>query len=127
MTIGTLPLFKVDGALVQRQPDFLAATNLCMDLSGLSDEVIAGELDIEPAQFSRIRSGQAHIPPKKLQKLMDTCGNEVPLIWLAMNRNYDLLPTMTAMEKQIADRDATIADLEKKLAWTMELHQRAGR
>jgi hypothetical protein len=83
------PSVSVD--TVMRQQSFLGAINLCIDISGLDDKEIYIELGIDASQWSRIRKGDAHFPPNKLQSLMSICGNQVPLIWLARQYGYELV------------------------------------
>jgi len=115
LTVNRQLALGIDYSLVAKQPSFLSAINLCVDLSGFSDDEIAKDLEIAIAQFSRIRKGSAHFPPNKIMQLMDYCGNEVPLQWLAIKRHYQLMPTMSAMEKRLSDRDEEIAHLTQKL------------
>jgi hypothetical protein len=86
--------------MLQAQKSLLAAINLCATLSGLDDNEIALELEIQPAQWSRIKAGQAHMPPDKIGALMDLCGNEAPLLWLARDRGYGLVLLKSEAERQ---------------------------
>lgn len=95
--------------IISKIKDFKAALKLCKEISGLNDQQIAGELKIEPAQWSRIWSGSAHFPSEKIPCLMDLCGNQVPLRWLAMHYGYELKPTKTALEQE---NDKLKAELE---------------
>ncbi len=83
------PSVSVD--TIMRQRCFLGAINLGIELSGLDDKEIYLELGIDASQWSRIRKGDAHFPPNKLQSLMTVCGNQVPLIWLARQYGYELV------------------------------------
>lgn len=102
---------EVTQAMVAAQPTMLAAINLCVSLSGLEDKEIALELDIQPAQWSRILSGDAHFPPNKLGSLMDLCGNEAPLLWMADSRGYGLV-----LLKSEAERRAEAAEARARKA-----------
>jgi hypothetical protein len=53
----------VSDEVLSKIPDFKAALKLCKEISGLNDQQICASLGIEPAQWSRIWSGQAHFPP----------------------------------------------------------------
>lgn len=99
----------VDAAVIAAQPTLTAALNLCINASGLTDKEVASTLDIDPANWSRIRSGQTHFPQEKLIPLMDLCGNDVPLRWLAERCGYELKPLRSELEERIAA-------LEKELA-----------
>ncbi len=80
----------ISDEVILKCPDFLEALRLCKSISGLTDLQLAQELEIEQAHWSRIWSGQAHFPPKKIPKFMDLCGNEVPLRWMSLTRGYEL-------------------------------------
>lgn len=79
----------VDLAEIQRQPSWCAALSLCANKSGLHDKVIAADVGIDNAVWSRIKSGQNAPSGEQLDKLMTRCGNEAPLFWLLLKRGYD--------------------------------------
>jgi len=88
-------------------PDELAALNLCMNLSNLSDETIRDKLGIDKGHFSRMRKGRGNFPANKRLQLMAICGNRAPVQFEAMHLHCDLV------EKS---KDALIRELEAKLA-----------
>lgn len=119
MTVDTqhhLPLSRravpiiVTVEMLDAQKDMLAALNLCAQLSGLDDNEIALSLEIQPAQWSRIRHGDAHMPANKWGDLMDLCRNEAPLLWLANSRGYGLHLLKSEAERQ---RDEALGELAK--------------
>lgn len=79
----------VDVSTIAALPSLGAACAKCAEWSGLSDKAVCLETDIDPGQWSRIKTGQAHPSGEFLLKLMDCCGNEAPLIWLVHHRGYD--------------------------------------
>ena len=87
--------------------DELAALNLCMNLSNLSDEAIRDELKIDKGHFSRLRKGRGNFPANKRLKLMALCGNRAPVQYEALHLNCDLTDK---------SKDALIRDLEEQLA-----------
>lgn len=95
--------------------DFHAAIRKCVDNSGHDDKFIAIDLDIDQAQWSRIKSGQANFPPSKIGLLMDVCGNEIPLRWLAWSRGYGLVRLKSAVEEELEQERQRNAELEMKL------------
>lgn len=107
---------RVDPATVALQPSLVAAINLCMNLSGLVDGEISGALGIDAGNFSRMRRGIAAFPPEQLEQLMQLCGNQVPLMWLADRCGYDLKPKRSALEQQIEDLKAELAERDRDLA-----------
>lgn len=105
----------VSDEIVYRQATFHAALKLCMDVSGLNDQQIADQIDLDAAQMSRIKKGDMHFPPNKLMDLMDACGNEIPLRWLAMRRGYDLKQKLSAVELENHKLRAELAERQKEL------------
>lgn len=88
-----------DGSIL-KQVTFHAALLLCMRESGLEDKEIYGPLGLESAQFSRILKSSMHFPPELVPSLMDLCGNEIPLRWLALTRGYELVPLLSTVEEE---------------------------
>lgn len=67
------------------------AIELCAEAAGYElDKSLQAELGVDKAQFSRWLSGTEGIIWPKLEKLMDTCGNDAPLFWMLHMRGYDL-------------------------------------
>jgi hypothetical protein len=86
--------------------DELAALNLCINLSNLSDETIREKLGIDKGHFSRMRKGRGNFPANKRLHLMALCGNRAPVQFEALHLNCDLV------EKS---KDALIRELERQL------------
>lgn len=87
--------------VVYRQPTFTTAIRLCVSLAGFEyDKVVYQELKIDAAQWSRIMRGDAHFPQDKIEQLMDFCGNDVPLMWLAYRRGKGLHDLESALERE---------------------------
>jgi len=130
MMQGDLPLARrpeVAAAPIEtimRRKDFLGAINLCIELSGLDDKEIYMELQIDPAQWSRIRKGDAHFPPNKLQSLMTVCGNQVPLVWLARSYGYQLVQIETETQRLLRESQEREAKLQERLAYAEDLLKR---
>jgi len=129
MMQGDLPLARlpdppaVSIETIMRRKDFLGAINLCIELSGLDDKEIYLELQIDAAQWSRIRKGDAHFPPNKLQSLMTVCGNQVPLIWLARSYGYQLVQIETETQRLLREEQAARAKAEEENRLLRELIQ----
>lgn len=122
------PVPEVSLDLVHRQKDLRQALILCFQASGLDYAQIAEECKIDSGQFTRIVKGTAHFPDEKLPMVMDVCGNEIPLQWLAHHRGYRLERLQSAVEEELARERAKNAELELKLSHFAEFEQlRAGR
>lgn len=87
--------------------DELAALNLCMNLSNLSDEAIRDALAIDKGHFSRIRKGRGNFPANKRLHLMAICGNRAPVQFEAMHLNCDLVER--SKEQRIRELEAELA------------------
>jgi hypothetical protein len=100
----------VDIAAVVRQKSLNAAIVLCVQSSGLDRKQVYTALEIDPATWSRIESGQAYFPVNKLTQLMDLCANEAPLMWLMDARNYD----WASVRKKQSDTEMKLAKMEQE-------------
>lgn len=79
----------IDLGEIQRQPNWASALSLCANKSGLQDKVIAADVGVDNAVWSRFKSGQNAPSGEQLDRLMSRCGNEAPLFWLLLRRGYD--------------------------------------
>lgn len=86
--------------------DELAALNLCMNLSNLSDEAIRDTLGIDKGHFSRLRKGRGNFPAQKRIALMHLCGNRAPVQYEALRLNCELVDL---------SKEAVIRELEQQL------------
>lgn len=78
-------------AEVARKQTLGAALEMCADLAGFSlDKTLQLKLNVDKGQFSRWQSGGEGIMWPKFEALMDTCGNDVPVLWMLHRRGYDL-------------------------------------
>lgn len=96
-------LVKVDKSLIHRQKSLLSAIALCAQAAGLQDKELYLPLGIDASHWSRIIKGDAHFPLERLGPLMDLCGNEAPLEWLAHSRGYELRPLETEVERLLRE------------------------
>lgn len=80
---------------ISQLPSLASAIAMCIRVSGLQHKDVYLELGIDAGHWTRIMQGTAHFPIDKLNALMDMCKNEIPLIWLASSRGYDLLKRST--------------------------------
>ncbi len=81
----------VDPGEVSRKQTIGAAIQLCIELAGFDiDKTPQTQLGIDKGQFSRWKSGQEGIKWEKFESLMDHCGNDAPVLWMAHQRGYDL-------------------------------------
>lgn len=119
LPLGSTPKrMEVDPAVIQRQPSLLAAIKLCVQYGGFAyEKEVYQSLDIDAGNWSRMMNGSAAFPPDKLIPLMDLCGNEAPLQWLAFRRGYRLDPLQDVKDKRIADLEAELAKREAVLEW----------
>ena len=86
MPIKRLSIHDVSDDVIRTKNTFRDALLLCVQLAPVPEKVVYMELGIDKGQWSRMKGGTAHFPDEKLPTLMDLCGNEVPLRWLALNR-----------------------------------------
>ena len=97
--------------------------------SGLDDSQIADALKIQPAQWSRIMSGQAHFPTEKWQLFNEVTGNHVTLLYDVARAGYDpasLRPLMSDLERQLQVEREHTRELEERLATITEFVRSTG-
>lgn len=81
----------VTPAEVARERSFGGSIELCAKVAGFElDKQLTTSCGFDKAQFSRWTSGQEGITWPKLRRLMDKCGNQAPVLWMAYDVGYDL-------------------------------------
>jgi len=76
---------------VARKRSLGGAIELCAEYGGFElDKTLQQALGVDKAQFSRWHAGTEGVLWPKLTKLMDTCGNDVPVLWMLHQRGFDL-------------------------------------
>ncbi len=108
-------------SLVSRQPCLSKAIAMCVQLSGLEEKEIYMALEINAGHWSRISKGEAHFPVNKLGALMDFCGNEAPLMWLAYSRGKGLVLLKSDAERRAEATEHALAAERERTAWLTEL------
>jgi hypothetical protein len=115
---------------VMRQKSLGDAIALCANVGGYAlDKTLQMELCVDKAQFSRWQSGDEGVKWPKLEVLMDTCGNDAPLLWMLYSRGYDLYSIRkreTETERQLREASEQLAAERVKVrVLTEALHGRA--
>ena len=109
----------VSNEIVFRLRTFEDALKVCKEISGLTDQQICQEIDMDPAQWSRIWSRKANFPHNKLVTFMEICKNLVPLRWMNHRFGMEAKPTKTLLElevemlkKELAEKDTRLKVIE---------------
>lgn len=98
---------------VARQKSLGDAIALCANVGGYSfDKSLQMELGVDKAQFSRWQSGGEGIVWPKLEKLMDVCGNDAPLLWMLYARGWDL----HSLRKRETETEKELREIRDQLA-----------
>jgi hypothetical protein len=90
-----------------------------VELSGLCPKEVAFCLEIDQAHFSRMigrAEDNRHFPPDLLGKLMDVCGNEVPLRFQALSRGYGMHRLKSELERENDALRIRLNEQEQRLA-----------
>jgi hypothetical protein len=107
-----IPL-EISPAEVARKASLGAAIELCAELGGYAlDKTLQQELGADKAQFSRWQSGQEGILWPKFVKLMDTCGNDAPMLWMLHQRGYDL----GSLRKRESETERRLRQAEEEIS-----------
>lgn len=118
----------LDPILIHRQPNALAALNLMINASGLEDKEIYLPLGIDAGHWTRIRQGSANPPLNKLDELIDLCGNDAFLEYVAHRRGFGLVPLRSELERQLEEERARRLEAEQKLQTILDYEAaKAGR
>lgn len=83
------PRIEVDLSVLPTLRNFAHAVAKCAELVGSIDKTVAIDTGIDAPTWARIKQGEAGIKGEFLDRLMDACGNELPLLWLLHARGYD--------------------------------------
>ncbi len=76
---------------IARERSLGASIELCAKVGGYAfDKELQLALSVDKAQFSRWQSGAEGVVWPKLERLMDACGNDAPVLWMLHQRGYDL-------------------------------------
>ena len=114
-------LVEVPLDLVVKQHTLSAAIALCVQVSGLEEKEVYLSLEIDAGHWTRIMKGDAHFPVNKLNNLMDLCGNEAPLMWLANSRGYGLVVLKTEAERRAEMAERALREERDKVRFLTEL------
>ena len=76
---------------IAREKTLGGALELCAKAAGFTlDKELQSTLGVDKGQFSRWMSGQEGVVWPKFRKLMDTCGNHAPVLWMLHDLDYDI-------------------------------------
>lgn len=110
---------------VAREQSLGGALELCAKAAGFAmDKTLQQELGVDKAQFSRWQAGTEGVIWPKLERLMDVCGNDAPLLWMLHRRGYDLHSLRrreSETERELRLARERIAELENERAVTMRV------
>lgn len=98
-------LISINDDFIRAIPDKRAALAACLKLSGLPLKAISGGLSIEHSHLTKMISGTGdslrHFPHEKELALMKLCRNEIPLIWLLLQRGYPSIREIIDMQLEL--------------------------
>lgn len=76
---------------IAREKTLGGSIELCAKVAGFDlDKTLQQALGADKGQFSRWQSGGEGVMWPKFMRLMDHCGNNAPVLWMAYQRGYDL-------------------------------------
>ena len=101
---------EVPLAVILKQPNLLAAVNLCINVSGKDDKAFCHATGIDPGNFSAMRKGIKHFPANSFDRIMEEAGNKIPLIWLAHKNGFGLIQLRDEKDRVIAQQQETIEE-----------------
>ena len=105
----------VGNSVVYKQKTFSDAIRLSIQVSGFEEKQVYITLGIDAGHWTRMMTGKAHFPQDKLNAMMDFTGNEIPLIWLANSRGYNLQKQQSIVEQERDEAQARADKAEHEL------------
>lgn len=97
---------------IERKRSWAAAIELCAEAAGYDlDKQAHQSIGIDQARWSRIKSGREGIKWEQLCALMDSMGNDIPLLWMLAQRGYEI---RTVRHKE-TEYERRIRELEEEL------------
>lgn len=108
------------GVVITNIQTMTKAISMCIDASGREEKAVYMDLGIDKGNWSRMMSGQAHFPHEKLEALMDLCGNDIPLQWLAWRRGKGLHLLESESQRIMRELREQVRKAEEKNAILME-------
>src|SRR6185312_15663939 len=112
---------------IARKKTFGGSIELCAELAGYElDKQLSDGLGFDKGQFSRWQSGGEGIMWPKLEKIMDFCGNDAPILWMNHQRGCDLgsmRKRQSETEKVLAEERAKRLAAEEKVRFLMQVMQ----
>ena len=110
---------EVNVTEISREKSLGGAIDLCAKAAGFEfDKQLQQTLGVDKAQFSRWQSGQEGIKWPTLRRLMDTCGNHAPVLWMVHELGYDLHAMRqreTELERRLRESQEENAALKRVL------------
>lgn len=80
----------VSASEIAREKTLGGSIGLCIKAAGYEPKEVQAALKLDKGQWSRWESGQEGVVWPKLVSVMDYCGNNSPVLWMAYDRGYDL-------------------------------------
>ena len=96
MSQVTLLTVEVPISEVIRKPSLGKSIEYCAELAGyaydkeLEAALLKAGVKVDATQLTRWKQGAEGIRWEKFVGLMDTCGNDAPLLWMLHQRGYDV-------------------------------------
>lgn len=81
---------EVTAQEVAREKSLGGAIDLCAKAAGLEPKQVQTDLKLDKAQWSRWTDGKEGILWPRLRAVMDRCGNDAPVLWMAHDRGIDI-------------------------------------
>lgn len=112
--------------IARKQTLGVAALELCAEIAGYAlDKELQQAMEVDKAQFSRWLAGTEGVVWPKLERFMDKCGNDAPILWMLYRRGYDintLHKRETETEKELRKVREELAKSEEKRHYLESLH-----
>jgi len=115
--------------VVRQKKTLKQALRLCVEVSGLSDKEIRAYFttssgkEVDKGTWSRFFNDDdpVNFPTNEIQRLMNICGNLIPLRWMALIFGFELRPIKTKLEQELEAARGEISERDRKIEAMKEI------
>lgn len=116
----------IDVSEIARQPSGAACLALAASKAGKQDKVIAADLGMQDAVWSRCKSGQNSLSPEQLVALCEVTGTLAPIAWMLLQLGYDPR-SLRRIESEVETQNRELRERVESLEREREIERRLVR
>jgi hypothetical protein len=83
--------------------------------AGLTQDSVRLGMKYDKGTFSRILSGDAHMPPDRLNEFNEIVGHKLTLVWLCLREGYEVRVLPKTLEEKLIEKERVIEEQARKI------------